>query len=83
MIPNKAVYAADWSPDGSAIVISEGTKIMTKSLQLRFYTRFSFRYELSCRKPEKAISTSRVLECARGADNGLSMGWERSNCIGQ
>ena len=58
MIPTKAVYAADWSPDGSAIVISEGTKIMTKSLQLRFYTRFSLRYEISCKKPKKAISAS-------------------------
>ena len=53
MISKKAVYAADWSPDGSAIVISEGTKIMTKSLQLRFFTRLSLRYEISCKNLKK------------------------------
>lgn len=29
----QAVYAADWSPDGQGVVLSESTKILTKSLQ--------------------------------------------------
>ena len=29
----QAIYAAAWAPDGSAVVLSEGTKLVTRSLQ--------------------------------------------------
>ena len=56
MNPSKAVYAADWSPDGSAIVISEATKIMTKSLQLRFLLQSKLNLKISFKKPWKKPS---------------------------